>query len=81
MSTPAAELSFLRSVLSEPDGSGSAARVLTSLVVIAALVWISFLVFTHKSFPDFVGVTTWVVTVASSLYGVNKVSTAFGKSS
>ena len=71
-----ADHSFARSVLSEPDGTGSAARVYTLLVVVSVLVWISYLVLRHTAIPDLKGVTVFLVSTTTSLYGLNKITTA-----
>jgi hypothetical protein len=66
---------FLRSTFSEPDGTGSASRVLAGSTVASCLVWVSYIVFTQHHLPDLGGASLFV-TAGGSLYGVNKLSVA-----
>ena len=67
---------FLRSILSEPNGSGSTARLCVLLVVIFALLWVTYLVCLKREIPALEGLTVWVVGTTTSLYGVNKLAKA-----
>jgi len=71
-------LRFLRSTFSEPDGTGSASRVLAGATVGSALVWISYIVFRTHALPDLGGASLFV-TSGFSGYGVNRLSRAFGE--
>jgi hypothetical protein len=66
-------LRFLRSTFSEPDGTGSASRVLAGATVASCLVWVSFIVFTKHIIPDLGGASLFV-TSGFSGYGVNRLS-------
>lgn len=66
-------LAFLKSTFSEPDGTGSASRVLGGSVVGASIVWISYIVFTTHHLPDLGGAAAYV-TAGFSGYGMNKIS-------
>ncbi len=68
-------LRFLRSTFSEPDGTGSASRVLAGATVGSCLIWISYIVFSQHALPDLGGASMFV-TAGGSLYGVNKISVA-----
>lgn len=63
---------FWRSVLSESDGSGSSVRLCITIVVFCACIWITYLTFIHKQFPEFLGVGGFVGGVASALYTINQ---------
>lgn len=65
---------FLRSTFSEPDGTGSASRVLAGSCVGSSLVWISYIVFSQHRLPDLSGAALFV-SAGFSGYGVNKIST------
>ena len=67
-------LSFLRSVFSEADGAGSMSRIGTMLVVVFALAWVTYLVVRHDVLPDLSGLAIWVVSISTSLYGVNRLA-------
>ena len=69
---------FIRSTFSEPDGTGSASRVLAGCTVASCLVWVSFIVFTKHIIPDLGGASLFV-TSGFSGYGVNRLSRAFGE--
>jgi len=68
-------MSFLKSALSESDGKGSFTRLATGVLVLAALVWITRLVWVNAALPDFGGLTLFI----SALYGLNKASSAVDK--
>ena len=71
--TPAPE--FWRGVFSEADGSPSFSRVATAVAVAFAVGWTTALVRQNHALPDFGGMTCFVGT----LYGVNKLASAFGR--
>jgi hypothetical protein len=64
-------MSFLKSVFSEPDEKGSFTRIATALLILAALGWVTRLVWINHALPDFGGITLFVGT----LYGLNKAGT------
>jgi hypothetical protein len=74
---------WLKSVLSEADGSGSATRVLMFILVLAAIVWSSVLlvdVHKHKyTMEQFSGYLTsvgqYLTITATPLYATNKIAT------
>ena len=66
---------FLKSTFSEPDGTGSASRVLAGSTVASCLVWISYIVIRTHTIPDLGGASLFV-TSGFSGYGVNKLSMA-----
>jgi hypothetical protein len=65
--------SFARSVLSGSNG-GSTGRVATMLIVVFALLWVTYLVARHDAIPDLTGLTIWVTTTTTTLFGVSKVA-------
>lgn len=71
-------LAFLKSVFSEPDGTGSASRVLSGVVIVATLGWITYLVLTTHILPDLSGASLFVGAGFSG-YGVNKLAAAMKK--
>lgn len=70
---------FWKGLLRESDGTPSTSRLGSLVTLIAALVWISYLVFKTHAVPDVSGFEHFVVGVVASLYGVNKVSTTIGQ--
>jgi len=66
---------FIRSTFSEPDGTGSASRVLAGCTVASCLIWVSYIVFSQHALPDLGGASLFV-TAGGSLYGVNRISRA-----
>lgn len=66
--------SFLRSVLSGPNGLGSTARLCTLIVVLFAHLWVSYLVVIERGIPNLTGLTFWVTTLIGALYGTNKIA-------
>jgi|ERR1700683_941323 len=66
---------FWRGVFSEADGSPSFSRVATAVAVAFAVGWTTALVRQNHALPDFGGMTCFVGT----LYGVNKLASAFGR--
>ena len=73
---------FWKSAFSESDGTGSASRVLSAVVVVAALSWITLVVLHNvvasskvlMSMPDLGSTAVFVSSVVGVLYGINKVS-------
>ncbi len=66
---------FWRGVFSEADGSPSFSRIATAVAVAFAVGWTTALVRQNHALPDFGGMTCFVGT----LYGVNKLASAFGR--
>ena len=73
---------FWKSAFSEGDGTGSASRVLSAIVVVFALSWVT-LVIVHNvmasskvlmSMPELGSTAVFVSSVVGVLYGINKVS-------
>ena len=69
---------FIKSTFSEPDGTGSASRVLAGSTVASCLVWISYIVIRTHALPDLGGASLFVSSGFSG-YAVNKVSCVFKK--
>jgi len=66
-------LSFLKSLLSEPDGSSiSYARVSGSIALLATIGWVTYLVLKTHALPPLGEASAFV----SASYAVNKVATA-----
>ncbi len=63
---------FWHEVFSEPDGTPSFSRVATGLIVMFSLGWVTALVRTNHSLPDFGGLVLFI----GALYGVNKIGAA-----
>lgn len=61
----------LKEVLSE-NGVGSFSRYSCFVVVVAATVWVSFLVFKNKALPDLSGLSLYVTGLVAALYGINQ---------
>ena len=68
-------MSFWKGVFSDGD-QPSFSRVATGFVVAFSLGWVSNIVWKTHALPDFAGLALFVGT----LYGLNRVTTAFGKS-
>lgn len=66
---------FWRGVFCEADGVPSFSRVATAVVVAFAVGWTTALVRLNHALPDFAGLSCFIGT----LYGVNKISNAFGR--
>jgi hypothetical protein len=69
-------LTFLKSTFSEPDGTGSATRVLGGAVVASTIIWVSYLVIKTHTLPDLTSPSLFVGAGFSG-YGMNKLSCAF----
>jgi hypothetical protein len=69
------EESFLVSTFSEPDGKGSFTRLATALLILAAIAWVTRLVWINHALPDFSGLIVFI----SALYGLNKASSLVDK--
>lgn len=67
-------MNFWRGVFSDGD-TPSFSRVGTGALVSAAIVWVSRIVWRTDHLPDFTGLALFMGT----LYGLNRVTTAFGK--
>ena len=63
---------FLRSMLSEQDGTVSSARFCIVLVILVSLSWVSWLVVHDKKMPDLSVVATYTTLVCGSLYAINR---------
>ncbi len=63
---------FLRSMVSEADGTVSSARVCIVLVVLASVGWVTCLVLHDKKLPDLGLVATYTTMVCGSLYAINR---------
>ena len=70
------EKPFWKHVLRESDGTPSASRLLTAGLVLATIMWVTFLVSRNHSMPDMAPVGIFLSSTAVSLYGVNKMATA-----
>lgn len=66
-------LSFLKTVLSE-DGQGSYSRFAGFMIVLATLVWVTYLVIKNKVMPDLTGPTAFITVSSGSHYLTNKAS-------
>lgn len=64
---------FLKSVFSE-DGQGSYSRFMGGMIVIATLVWLTFLVIKTKVMPDLSGPTAFISISSGTHYLTNKAS-------
>lgn len=69
---------FLKSAFSEPDGTGSASRVLAGSTILATLGWVTYLVARNHVLPD-LGGASMLVASGFSGYGMNKLSCAIKK--
>jgi CRISPR/Cas system endoribonuclease Cas6 (RAMP superfamily) len=74
---------FWKTVFREADGTASSARLLTATIIVAALLWVTFLVIKNHVMPDLQPASGFVGGTTLSLYGVNKggsvLSDIFGK--
>jgi uncharacterized protein involved in response to NO len=68
-------IAFIKSVLSERDGTGSASRVVGAVIVLAVISWVTYLVITTKALPDLTSASLFVAAGFSG-YGVNKLAGA-----
>ncbi len=64
-------IAFIKSVFSEPDGTGSTARVLSGVLAVASICWISHIVLKTHALPDMAGVAALI----TAPYGANKIIT------
>ncbi len=71
-------LRFLKSTLSEPDGTGSASRVLALIAILSNIVWVSFIVIRTHMLPDLSG-SAMYIGASFSGYAANKFSGCFKK--
>lgn len=62
---------FLKSVLSEADGSGSFARVASGIAVLASIGWVTHIVLKTHTIPPLTDLTIF----NTSIYGINKIPT------
>ena len=77
--------SWIKTVMSESDGSGSTTRVLMFVLVLAAIVWSSVLLhdahihkITIEQFNNYLGsISQYLTITASPLYAVNKAADCF----
>jgi hypothetical protein len=69
---------FVRSVLSEADGTGSFSRVAGAAIVLGTLGWVTHVVWHLHTIPDLTGPAAFVTTGVGTLYGVNKASDIIG---
>jgi len=67
-------MEFWKGVFSD-NGSPSFSRAGTGFALVAAVVWVSYLVWVHKSLPDFSGLIMFIGT----LYALNVSSAAVGR--
>ena len=70
-------VTFHARVFSEPTGQPSFGRWATGLVVLTCCFAILFLTIRNKQVPPLEGIAWFLTTSAGSLYGVNKVATAW----
>lgn len=66
---------FLRSAFSESDGTGSSSRLLSAIIIVASLSWITIVVVHTKALPDLASISVFVSSTVGVLYGINKIST------
>jgi hypothetical protein len=70
---------FVRSLLSEADGTGSSARFCMVLVVLFTLGWVTGLVVHERRLPDLGAVGEYTVLVCGALYGINRGATLWDR--
>lgn len=63
---------FFRETLSEPDGPWSFARIISLIIVVFDLGWITYLVVRNGNIPDQGGIAA----LLAALYGINKAAAA-----
>jgi hypothetical protein len=63
---------FVRSLLSEADGTGSSARFCIVMVVLFTLGWVTGLVVHEHRLPDLGAVGGYTALVCGALYGINR---------
>ena len=66
-------LAFLKSTFSEPDGSGSASRVLAGTSVVSVLGWVTYLVIKNGTLPDLSGASLFL-SASFSGYAANQIT-------
>ena len=72
-------VTFHARVFSEPTGQPSFGRWSTGAVVLTCCFVIVFLTVHNRQVPPLEGIAWFLTTSAGSLYGVNKVATAWGR--
>ena len=65
-------IKFVRSVLSESDGTGSWSRCGSLLLALATITWVSYVVCRTHAIPDLQGPAWFLTTGTGSLYGTNQ---------
>ena len=71
-------LAFAKTTFSEPDGTGSASRVLAGLTILANICWVSWLVLHTGTLPELSGSALYIGASFSG-YAANKISGVFKK--
>jgi|HubBroStandDraft_1064217.scaffolds.fasta_scaffold741079_1 hypothetical protein len=71
-------IAFLKSTFSEPDGTGSASRVLALLSILSNIVWVSYIILRTHIMPDLSG-SAMYIGASFSGYAANKISGVFKK--
>jgi uncharacterized membrane protein len=71
-------IAFAKSTMSEPDGTGSASRVLAAVAIAANIIWVSYLVITTHALPDLTG-SAMYLGASFSGYAANKITGCFKK--
>jgi hypothetical protein len=71
-------IAFAKSTMSEPDGTGSASRVLALTAILTNICWVSFLVIKTGTLPDLSG-SAMYIGASFSGYAANKFSGCFKK--
>ena len=67
---------FWKSLFRDVDGTASSSRVLTALVTVTTLFWVTFVTLKHAQIPELHPVETFLCSVIMSLYGVSRISQA-----
>lgn len=71
-------LAFIKSTFSEPDGTGSASRVLAGTSVTAVLAWTTYVVIKNGALPDLSGAALFL-SASFSGYAANQIRRAMDK--
>lgn len=74
-------MGFLKQIFSEPgaDGTGSFSRVMSFIIDLCTLGWVTYVVIKSGAIPDLNGPLIFMTTGHTSLYGLNKIVAKVGK--
>lgn len=70
------EKPFWKTVLREENGTASSSRLFSCVLVIASIVWVTYVTIHKRDLPDLQPVGMFLTTTTGATYGVNKITSA-----